>query len=365
MTYTLTINNLTLIGGHIAHPANSIIGAILLIALFVTGLCFFRWWKARRHSTKQTDIEDTLKHIFHSEYQGNTATLGSLAGALQIPTDKAAVLIRNCQTEGLLDLNGDKPVLTPKGRDLAIHIIRVHRLWESYLAEFTGFDRLDWHKEAEAYEHLLTPEETSALETLLNNPTHDPHGDPIPTAQGEMPPPETTVLSDLSPGSRALVLHVEDEPQSVYAQLVASNIQPGVELEVVKTTGHDIVFHSRGENKTVSSLAAANVTVRRSRSEPSQQFNFKTLAQLPLGHNAKIIQLASSCRGLERERMLDLGFIPGSRVSVVMSSPFGDTRAYQVRGTTVALRKEQAERILITDIEHTSHPILQEKGSAG
>ncbi len=81
--------------------------------------------------------------------------------------------------------NGDF-VLTPAGQESALHIIRAHRLWERYLADETGFSEAEWHAQAEFLEHELEPSDVNALSAQLGNPLHDPHGDPIPTAGGDL-----------------------------------------------------------------------------------------------------------------------------------------------------------------------------------
>ncbi len=78
-------------------------------------------------------------------------------------------------------------VLTDQGREYALHIVRTHRLLERYLADRTGVLPEDWHGEAERREHKLSPEDRESLAARLGHPLYDPHGDPIPTAAGELP----------------------------------------------------------------------------------------------------------------------------------------------------------------------------------
>ena len=133
--------------------------------------------------------EDALKHVFEARRNDQMPTLESLAGALQIKTSRAASLIADIQQRELVALKDGKFELTPKGQEYAIRIIRAHRLWERYLSEESGYDEAKWHNLAERFEHQLSPDRVDALFTQLGRPTHDPHGDPIPTASGDIASP--------------------------------------------------------------------------------------------------------------------------------------------------------------------------------
>ena len=118
--------------------------------------------------------------------------------------------------------------ITPSGERRALQLIRAHRLWERYLADKEGLPLTALHDEAMRREHLATPEQVDALARELGNPQFDPHGDPIPTARGELTGPQGSPLPQ-APLNRPLrVVHLEDEPPAVYAQLVAIGLAPGV-----------------------------------------------------------------------------------------------------------------------------------------
>ena len=93
--------------------------------------------------------EDALKHLYKFELDGFVPTLESIAGALQIPTDTVTSLLAELEEAELVLCKGGSCQLTQEGRDYALHIIRVHRLWERHLAERTGFGELEWHRQAE------------------------------------------------------------------------------------------------------------------------------------------------------------------------------------------------------------------------
>lgn len=311
------------------------------------------WWRWRELSglEESTLVEDILKHLYKAEYEGREATLESLAGGLEISRDRTAELLELCRSMGVLELSDHRPRLTPEGRIQALHVIRVHRLWECYLAERTGVNPLKWHSEAERREHLLTPAETDELAARLNNPSHDPHGDPIPTSDGRMPPPTGVSLTQVAVGELGRVLHVEDEPEAVYAQIVALDLRPGALVHVLDRTPEKVVISVQGSEAILAPLVAANVNVQvlphAQGLDPEK--GWRTLAALVPGQTARVRRLSRSCRGLERERLLDLGLVPGTSVTAQIRGPLGDPIAYRVRGATVALRREQAERVLLEE----------------
>ncbi len=147
-----------------------------------------------------------------------------MAGSLHIHPDKMTDLLMTMQQMGLLHLEGGRIALTDAGRTAALQIIRAHHLWEHYLAHETGFTETDWHFQAEQHEHKLTPEQANKLAAQLNYPSHDPHGDPIPNASGHMVAHGGQPLTASLPGTPLRIVHIEDEPEVIYAQLVAENL---------------------------------------------------------------------------------------------------------------------------------------------
>ncbi|MCA9960111.1 MAG: hypothetical protein KC443_13810, partial [Anaerolineales bacterium] len=215
----------------------------LIIAGFLAGLGAALFWPQRglipnwqktRQLTNRVLGEDAIKHIHKCDMDGRRPTVESIAGALHISTNEAATLLDSLQTQNLLFMSKGEIHLTPAGRDTAMHIIRAHRLWERYLAEETGYAEADWHGQAEHFEHHLTPTQLTALEAQLNYPTHDPHGDPIPTATGELVEHGGQPLTTLPVDKPGQIVHLEDEPEVVYAQLVAEGLHIGMPIRVTE-----------------------------------------------------------------------------------------------------------------------------------
>ena len=107
---------------------------------------------------------------------------------MEISSSAAVPLVGRMQELGLARVADGRVLLTEEGRRYALEVIRAHRLWERYLADETGVDPLEWHERAERKEHKLTREDADALARRLGNPRFDPHGDPIPTADGSVLP---------------------------------------------------------------------------------------------------------------------------------------------------------------------------------
>lgn len=337
---------------------------LLLAAVFAVAVLLFRpdrglvprLRQARRLASRIT-MEDALKHVHESEYRGYPATLQSLAGALSISGNEATVLATRMAERGLLRAAGEGLAPTVEGREYALQVIRAHRLWERYLAEETGVAEASWHAKAERREHRLTRPMTDALAARLGHPRYDPHGDPIPTARGEIPSRGDAIpLSELSPDGAARIAHIEDEPAAAYAQIVAEGLHAGMEVRATESTAERIRFWADGEEHILAPVLAAGISVvpLPASGAADVEVPSEKLSTLLPGQTAEIIAISRACRGLERRRLMDLGVIPGTKIEAIMRSPSGDPTAYRLRGTTIAIRRRQAERIRIRRPEQES-----------
>lgn len=328
---------------------------IVLCALALTALLVWpghglvaRWLSGRRRA-ERVRREDAIKHILKCEVNGGEATIESLAGHLQIPTDKTAQLLENLESRGLLSLGAGHIRLKSAGRDLGLHLIRAHRLWESYLSEQTGVAEAEWHQRAEHQEHLLTPDQTDALAARLGNPTQDPHGDEIPGRGESVAGDRGMALSAAEPNHPLLVTHVEDEPATVYSQIAAQGVRPGMRGLIIEKLPHRIIFWANGNEHVLAPIVANNIAVELLQDcTGNDLLEEEYLTSLQVGESGKVLGLSPACRGQERRRLLDLGFVPGTKVLAEMKSPGGDPTAYRVRGTLIALRQEQAALIQIS-----------------
>ena len=331
-----------------------LIGAGLLI---IAGLLFWPSvglvWKIqkRRELTSKVLIEDALKYIFKCERNQQTCSLESLAGALSISPGRASEILILTQAKGLLEMSEKRFRLSETGRVTATQIVRAHRLWEKYLADTTGYKESDWHQQAERLEHKLSEEELDRISASLGYPTHDPHGDPIPNRWGELIHHGGIPLSDLPIQTPARIVHIEDEPDVIYAQIVAEELHPQMILEVDEITPNRIRFWSDDEEHVLAPVVAANISVIPLADEnhllPSEGVTLDTLQP---GQVGVVTEISPLSRGVERRRLLDLGIISGTEIGVEMVNPGGDPTAYRIRGTVIALRNSQARLIRISPL---------------
>jgi len=336
-------------------PLTALIIGILFLALlsflFLPDKGLYFKWKQARILSERALSEDALKHIFLCEQENRKPSLDSLAGVLKISRDQAANLLNHLETLGLLDVSGSGFQLTSDGHDYALRIIRAHRLWERYLADETGYHAAEWHDRAELHEHLLTTEAVNSLSSQLGNPRYDPHGDPIPTATGGMIRPEGIPLTSLPVDKVAKIVHLEDEPEMVYAQLLAEGLQLGMEVRLIEFSPQRVRFWAGGDEHILAPIVAANITVLPLKEEeigPSEIG--EPLSSLNLGESGEVLEISPSIRGAERRRLMDLGILPGTIIDVEMRSPSGDPTAYRIRGAVIALRIEQAHNIRVKKV---------------
>jgi DtxR family Mn-dependent transcriptional regulator len=306
-------------------------------------------WRATRLLAGRVAREDALKHILKAEANGDAPTLLSVAGALQTGQRRVAGLLVDMENAGLITFADGRLRLTDAGRELALHVIRAHRLWESYLADQTGVAESEWHRRAERQEHLLSRDQARALAAALGHPTHDPHGDAIPGDDGRLPAEAGQLLSASAVDAPVVITHVEDEPPALYAQLTMMGLRPGMKACVLERSPSRLRIWADGTEHLLAPMLASSIAVAPLPAfKPADLFEEEFLAGLTRGRPARVVGLTAACRGAERRRLLDLGFVPGTEVEVEMVSPGGDPTAYRVRGTVIALRREQAGLIRIT-----------------
>ena len=325
----------------------ALISMILLWLFWPERGIFWRWQRANQMNERVYD-EDALKHIVQCEIHNRRPSVQSLAGALNCSPNEVATVLNRLETQEYIVFEGDQFHLTPAGRDYSLRIIRAHRLLERYLADATGFDEKEWHDRAERLEHDLSSEQIEQLSASLGNPTHDPHGDPIPTSRGELVYEKRSPLNDLNPGDPARILHLEDEPEAIYAQIVAEGLHVGQIIRMIETSPQRVRFWAGGDEHLLAPIVAANIAVLPLQDEQeAEEVIGDPLTSLRIGEVAQIISISPRTRGVERRRLMDLGILPGTSIEIEMSSPSGNPKAYRVRGAVIALRKSQAEDIRI------------------
>jgi DtxR family Mn-dependent transcriptional regulator len=287
------------------------------------------------------DKENLLKKIFHLEWEGKHFVPENETERKS--ADKLA-------GENLLKRQGRAFVLTEKGKAEAVAVIRKHRLYETYLARRTGVDIKDWHRLAEKGEHLIDDETLDAWEKELGYPLIDPHGDPIPDVLGKIEKIDAELLSHFRPEkpSYFIITHLEDEPEDLYHRLLDKGLYSGAIIKVM-FSGSNWQIDFEGLRVLLTEEEAGLVSVKPMAAVPDEE-NIIRLSGLKEGEKAKIIRLSAGLYGMLRQRLLDLGFVRNAVVSVYMKAPFGEPVAYDIKGATVSLRKEQADKILVVKL---------------
>jgi Mn-dependent DtxR family transcriptional regulator/GTP-binding protein EngB required for normal cell division/Fe2+ transport system protein FeoA len=277
-------------------------------------------------------LEDALKHLFEQEYRGRHATLASLAGALRISDAMAVELVSRLQAQELLRARGQEFALTAEGERLALQVVRAHRLLERYFADEARVPLRRVHAEAEWREHTLSPADADRLSAALGHPVIDPHGDPIPTREGKVSPSHGTPATSWPANTLGRIVHLEDEPEISYAQIVAEGLRVGQRVSIMESGPERIVL-TDGENEfRLAPAVAANVFLVPAE-EAAAIADVIHLSQLPFGHQARIVGFEDACQGCSRRRLMDLGFTEGALICPTLRTFTGDPRAYFIRST--------------------------------
>ena len=180
-------------------------------------------------------VEDYAKAVYSlTRRAGEAPTNGAIAERLGVSPAAASGMVKKLARLGLVTHEPYGGVeLTERGEQVALEVIRHHRLLELYLAETLGvpWDRV--HEEAEILEHVLSDDLEARIAAQLGNPTRDPHGDPIPTVDGRLDEPETDSLASLEPGSRGTFARISDSDPAMLRYLAERGIAPGMDFEVI------------------------------------------------------------------------------------------------------------------------------------
>lgn len=179
-------------------------------------------------------VEDYLKTIYKLQGEGPASTT-DIARQLDVSSASVTNMVKRLAQLGLVAHRSYRGVvLTAAGEKIALEIIRHHRLLELYLKEVMGYSWEKLHEEAEHLEHHISEEFEAKIEELLGYPTHDPHGDPIPTREGEMASLVGEPLAAVAPGRRLVVHRVSDADPDLLHYLEELGLMPRAAVEVLE-----------------------------------------------------------------------------------------------------------------------------------
>jgi DtxR family Mn-dependent transcriptional regulator len=178
-------------------------------------------------------VEDYLKAIYAIGDSGETASTSAIAEALDIQPASVTGMVKRLAESGYLEHVPYRGVkLTEAGTREALRVLRRHRILETYLNVRLGYRWENVHQEAERLEHAASEELIERMAAALENPSHDPHGAPIPTSTGEVETTEPHTLADLDAGETAMVRAVRDDDSEGLLAVEAAGLLPGTRVRV-------------------------------------------------------------------------------------------------------------------------------------
>ncbi len=180
-------------------------------------------------------VEDYLKAIYALCETGSVASTSSIADSLEVQPASVTGMVKRLAESGLLEHVPYRGVrLTEVGTREALRVLRRHRILETYLMERLGYRWEDVHREAERLEHAASDELVERMAAAIENPSHDPHGAPIPTPAGEIESTDSFTLAELAPGVEAQVRAVRDDHAEGLRGAEAAGLLPGTSVQVVR-----------------------------------------------------------------------------------------------------------------------------------
>jgi DtxR family Mn-dependent transcriptional regulator len=209
-------------------------------------------------------VQDYLKVIYKLSTSGQRCSPSVIAERMAVSPAAVTKMVRRLLELNLVTYERTQDVaLTPAGEKIALEMIRHHRLLELYLKEALGYtwDRVDG--EAEKLEHVISEEFEDKIDELLGFPTHDPHGDPIPTKDGRIAVDRHAPLAELEPGDRGVVRRVADGDPAMLRYLGDLGLYPqtGVEMLAKEPFGGPLRVRVSGTEHAIGRELAENVFV--------------------------------------------------------------------------------------------------------
>lgn len=184
-------------------------------------------------SQLSTSTQDYLKCVWTlQEWSGGAVSVTALAERLGVRTSTASDGVKKLAEQGLVEHETYGGItLSDEGRAHAVAMVRRHRLLETYLVQVLGYDWDEVHDEAEVLEHAVSDRFVDAIDGHLGKPTRDPHGDPIPSADGAAHLPDAVPLAD-APLGRAVVVRLSDADPERLRRFAAAGLMPDADVEV-------------------------------------------------------------------------------------------------------------------------------------
>ena len=214
-------------------------------------------------------VENYLKAIYQGQSQlprgSRLVPMGQVAATLGVTPGTATTMIKALAEAGLADYEPYTGVrLTMAGERLAGLVLRRHRLVELFLVRVMGMSWAEVHDEAEQLEHVVSERLIERIDDMLGHPTHDPHGDPIPSAEGTLEPHNLDSLLTCPIGTPLRVTRITDQDPAFLRFVESNHLKPGEAIEVEARDGAADAVKVRGKNRppiTIGTRAASKLLV--------------------------------------------------------------------------------------------------------
>jgi DtxR family Mn-dependent transcriptional regulator len=214
--------------------------------------------------TLTRSVEDYLKAIYRLSPEGRPAATSDIARLLDLSAPSVSGMVKRLSELGFLEHIPYKGVqLTEAGRRAALRMVRRHRLIEAYLVQFLGYSWDTVHVEAERLEHAVSDTLVERMAAALGHPVVDPHGDPIPGADGSIHEAACTPLADVDIGETVEIRRVDESEPERLRYLALLGLVPGVVLTVLdrQPFGGPVTVESAGERHSIGAELAQVVLV--------------------------------------------------------------------------------------------------------
>ena len=217
------------------------------------------------HSHFAESIEEYLEAVYRLEREGPGVTTSGLASSLGVAPASVSGMLKKLAKDGYVQQEARGEVkLTSKGLQVAVRVLRRHRLAERLLTDVLGMPWDEVHAEACMLEHAISERVEKRLVELLENPDRCPHGQPIPPGDLSDPPSMGEPLAQVPEGTHAKVESVTEELPEILRYLADIGMRPGVEISVVNKApfGGPVTVRVNGSTQAISLELASMVTVR-------------------------------------------------------------------------------------------------------
>ncbi len=217
-----------------------------------------------QHTNQSRSVEDFLKAVFTLQQQSDRVSTNTLRDALNITAPSVTDMAQRLVSAGLVDYQKYRGVvLTEAGREIALRVIRRHRLIELYLMRELGYELREVHGEAERLEHVVSDHFVEAIARKLGNPEIDPHGDPIPSPEGVITQREAVPLTELERGAKATISRLKTSDPEMLQHMLDRGFVLNAQIEVIARDPFQGPITARvdGKRRVIGHRVAENILV--------------------------------------------------------------------------------------------------------